>query len=271
MDQNKTQLRYHGFLSTPKLWNSDSLNGLTQLELPEIQQSRIEKTINEIRLGKLIEHFVFNEFEQIPDLTLLASNIQLINNKITIGEIDCLLKYLSTYIHVEIIYKFYLYDPNIKSSEIDKWIGQNRNDTLAKKIDKLKTKQLPVLKHQKAKDILKELGLGSNVFDQKVYFKAQLFVPLKPTSIDFKIINNQCVTGFYLNINELQKLANYKFYLPEKLDWLIVPHDLVSWEELPSFSLKISKYISQKKSPLCWVKNNKGEIKKMFIVFWSLN
>ena len=60
MDQNKTQLRYHGFLSTPKLWNANSLNGLTQLKLPEIQQSRIEKTINEIRLGKLIEHLVFN-------------------------------------------------------------------------------------------------------------------------------------------------------------------------------------------------------------------
>jgi uncharacterized protein len=268
MDQNNTQLRYHGFFSTPKLWNTNSLNGLTQLDFPEIQQSRIEKTINEIRLGKLIEHFVFNEFEQIPALTILASNIQLINNKITIGEIDCLIKYLSRYIHVEIIYKFYLYDPKIKSSEIDKWIGPNRNDTLAKKIDKLKTKQLPILKHQKAKEFLNKHGLGSNVFDQKVYFKAQLFVPFNMLNKKMDLINSQCIKGYYLKFNEIKKLNANLFYIPSKLDWLIEPNNNVNWEEKPVFLVKISKYMKAEKSPLCWSKDNKGNLCKIFVVFW---
>jgi len=50
-------------------------------------------------------------------------------------------------IHLEIIYKFYLYDPSIGLTQLDHWIGPNRRDSLVKKLTKLKQKQLPLLYH----------------------------------------------------------------------------------------------------------------------------
>ena len=41
-------------------------------------------------------------------------------------------------IHMELAYKFYLFDPNISSESINNWIGPNRNDSLNEKLEKLK-------------------------------------------------------------------------------------------------------------------------------------
>ena len=222
MNKLTTQLRYQGYLSTPLLWQGNSIGELEQFELPINSKNDFNNiTVKEIRLGKLIEHFVFNELSQNKSIEILGSNIQLIDNKLTIGEIDCLLKFLNEYIHLEIIYKFYLYDQNIISSEIDKWIGPNRNDSLSRKIEKLKTQQLPILRHKKTRELLKKVELDVDLFQQKVYFKAQLFVPFNMLNKTFESINNRCVCGYYLSFNQLKNLNSTLFYIPSKLDWII--------------------------------------------------
>lgn len=264
------QARYNGYLNTPLLWNKNSINDLEQLQLSEKSKSNFfKKKINEIRLGKLIEQFVFAELSFNKSIDIIATNIQLIDHKLTIGELDCLIKFLNEYIHLEIIYKFYLYDPNIITSEIDKWIGPNRNDSLSKKIKKLKTKQLPILFHKKTKELLNKYDLDVDLFTQKVYFKAQLFVPFNLLNKKMEIINNQCIKGYYLNFKEIQELNYALFYIPSKLDWLIEPSNNVRWEEKTSFLIKISTYMKAGKSPLCWLKDNKGDLCKIFVVFWS--
>jgi hypothetical protein len=52
---------------------------------------------------------------------------------------------------MELAYKFYLFDPSISSEPINNWIGPNRNDSLQEKLEKLKTKQFPLLYHKLAK------------------------------------------------------------------------------------------------------------------------
>jgi hypothetical protein len=269
MEGKNIQLRYQGYLNTPLLWEGNSIEDLEQLELSSNSQNDFSNnTVKEIRLGKLIEHFVFHELSQNKSIEILASNIQLIDNKLTIGEIDCLLKFLNNYIHLEIIYKFYLYDQNIKTSEIDKWIGPNRKDSLSKKIAKLKTKQLPILKHKKTREILNKLELDVDLFQQKVYFKAQLFAPFKLLNKTFDIVNNRCINGYYLSFNEVKKLTTNLFYIPIKLDWLIVPHKEVKWLSYKDFLALISFELEQLKSPLCWIKNNEGKMQKIFVVYW---
>ncbi len=269
MEGENIQLRYQGYLNTPLLWQGSSIEDLEQLELARNSQNDFSNnTVKEIRLGKLIEHFVLHELSQNNSIEILASNIQLIDNKLTIGEIDCLLKFLNEFIHLEIIYKFYLYDQNIKTSEIDKWIGPNRNDSLSKKIVKLKTKQLPILKHKKTREILNKLELDVDLFKQKVYFKAQLFAPFKLLNKTFEIVNNQCINGYYLSFNEVKKLTTNLFYIPSKLDWLIEPNNNVNWEETAYFITKLGKYMNAENSPLCWVKDNQGKMQKIFVVYW---
>ena len=269
MNKLTNQLRYQGYLSTPLLWQGNSIKGLEQLELSRTSKHDFSNnTVKEIRLGKLIEHFVFHELAQNKSIEILASNIQLIDNKLTIGEIDCLLKLLNEFIHLEIIYKFYLYDKDITSSEIDKWIGPNRNDSLSRKIEKLKTKQLPILQHKKTREILNKLQLDVDLFQQKVYFKAQLFVPFNMLNEKMEIINNQCIKGYYLSFNQIKKITSTLFYIPSKLDWLIEPNNNVNWKETASFIKEIGKYMKAKKSPLCWIKDNHGQMQKIFVVYW---
>jgi len=48
-------------------------------------------------------------------------------------------------IHLEIQFKFYLYDAALGTTEIDHCIGPMRKDSLNEKLSKLKEKQLPLL------------------------------------------------------------------------------------------------------------------------------
>ena len=218
MNESNIQLRYQGYLNTPQLWKDDLICGIQQFEFESKNNSHLSNSsISEIRLGKLIEHFVLHELFEHEFIDVIASNTQVIDHKVTVGEIDALIKHLNNFIHLEIVYKFYIYDPFIKTSDIDKWIGPNRNDWLSKKIEKLKTKQFPILKHPKAKSILNQLGLSSNIFQQKVLFKAQLFVPFNMLNNKFELINNQCIKGFYLSFEEVQKFKTALFYIPSKL------------------------------------------------------
>ncbi len=73
------------------------------------------------------------------DIEIIGQNIQVIENKITISELDCLILDNHKPVHIEIVYKFYLYDESLTGNEIDKWIGPNRNDSLKHKITKLNT------------------------------------------------------------------------------------------------------------------------------------
>lgn len=269
MNKNNTQLRYQGYVNTPQLWNDDLIGGLQQLKFKSKLTNSFSKTsINEIRLGKLIEHFVFHELSENESIDILASNIQVIDNKVTIGEIDALIKHLNDFLHLEIVYKFYLYDPTIKKSELDKWIGPNRNDWLSKKIDKLNTKQFPVLSHEKSKSILKSLMLSYELFQQKVLFKAQLFVPFNMLKNKFYLVNNECVKGYYLKFNEVKRLATTLFYIPSKLDWLVEPIQNVKWLVYSEFIIALEKELKQKRSPLCWIKTPQNDLQKIFVVYW---
>jgi hypothetical protein len=260
--------RFDGFRNTQFLWR-ESLDGLKMYTNSDTSTRDYPKVdaVSPIRLGKLIEQFVLWELEKGESTEVLKSNVQVFSKQITIGELDCLVKQLGDYIHLEIIYKFYLYDPSIPE-ELQRWIGPNRNDSLVQKLNKLKEKQLPLLFHEEAAHLLHEMNLKATDFKQKVYFKAQLFVPFDLKESTFRNVNSQCVKGFYICQGELSLFVNYTYYIPEKLDWLVDPHLDVRWLTALTFQNEISVHLAAKKSPLCWMKSADGVISKFFIVWW---
>jgi hypothetical protein len=265
-----TQLQYEGFLSTPVLWSSDLIFGMKQFELPQQKISTYNgEESSKLRLGKLVEQFVFHEFGQVDSLTILAQNIQIYKNKITIGELDCILKYLEEYIHLEIIYKFYLFDETCGETELEKWIGPNRNDSFVQKLTKLKTKQLPIFFHDETVNLLNKLNLEPSNFTQKIYFKAQLFVPLNIDKKTYSGINNACIKGFYIRLFELERIDSNQFYIPNKRDWLIDTHANVEWLKLEEFKSIVLELLNGKRAPLCWLKRPNGNTQKFFIVWWD--
>lgn len=262
------QKRYNGFLNTPGLWNGKVVLNLEQFEISS-PFFKADITINEnLRLGKYVERLVSFQLAQQEDTTVLAENIQVQKGKITVGELDVLLNKGHRFIHLEVVYKFYLYDATVGNSELEHFIGPNRKDALIEKLTKLKEKQLPLLFTEACKPYLNALGLKVVNLEQQVCFKAQLFVPFAKQNMSLKILNTKCVAGFYINKNALQHLEGCKFYIPSKKDWLLAAHCHVNWVNFKFFTTIASDCFEQKFSPLCWVKFGNGEIKKFFLVWW---
>ncbi|TGV02834.1 DUF1853 family protein [Flavivirga rizhaonensis] len=262
------QKRYEGFLNTPFLWKGDILSNLNSFKITS-KSNKIDINIDEkLCLGKYVERFVSFELEQHKNISILAENIQIQDNKITLGELDCLLLKNNKPIHLEVVYKFYVYDTSIGKTEIEHFIGPNRKDSLKEKITKLKDKQLPLLHSNTCRNYLKALNLKSEDIAQQVYFKAQLFVPISNQDIQLKTLNNDCISGFYINKNKLDQFNDCKFYIPKKKDWLIIPHTNVKWLNFNEFEVVAKDYFEQQFSPLCWVKLKNGALKKIFLVWW---
>ncbi len=262
-------MQYEGFLKTPLLWKSAIIFGLKQFEIPEVYPTTFEGSfLKRLRLGFRVERFVSHLLKQHSSIKILAENIQIQKGTTTLGEIDCLLTKNEQPIHLEIIYKFYLYDATIGSSELDHWIGPNRNDTLIKKLTKLKEKQLPLLYKPETKSLLEKFNITTENCKQHVYFKAQLFIPYQLENTTFNFINNDCIVGFYINYKKLTQFKKCKFYIPSKENWLQKIQIQTNWKAFEPFSQTIELLIQNKTSPLCWLKQPNGEVFKFFIVWW---
>ncbi|MCK0156773.1 DUF1853 family protein [Cellulophaga sp. F20128] len=265
------QLQFQGYTNTPALWVEDVVCGLSQFEWNRKKTMLFNEALaDSLRLGKRVERFVSAELTNDKEITILAENVQIQDNKLTIGEIDCLLKKGPIVFHIEVIFKFYLYDKNVGTTEIGHWIGPNRNDTLLKKLNKLKEKQLPLLYNTHTASVLKGIGIAASEIQQSVIFKAQLFIPYKTKEdIEFSLVNKDCLTGFYIHFSELFQLNSCKFYIPEKINWLLDVQTQVNWMHYPEFYIKMEDSVLHQRSPLCWIKFPNGSSKKMFVVWWD--
>lgn len=261
--------RFDGFRTTPFLWEGllEGLKMFAASELSAIDYPVIDSS-SHIRLGKLTEQFVLFELDQDESVQILVSNVQVFRERRTIGELDCLIKQSAVNTHIEIVYKFYLYDPSIPT-ELNRWIGPNRNDSLVLKLKKLKEKQLPLLYHPETAKLLQELESNATEFKQEVYFKAQLFVPLNSLESSYDLVNKDCIIGFYIRQSDLALFPNHTFYIPSKLDWLLEPHLDVEWLSAPTFQGVVSELLAAQRSPLCWMKSPEGKVQKIFVVWWE--
>lgn len=262
--EEEIQLQFNGFLNTPQLWCDSRVYGIGQIHLT-LPEHKIDIEIPEIRLGKRVEQFYSSCLEALPTVDILKQNFQVKKGLITIGEIDYLTIFNGVPTQIELVYKFYLFDPSEGKNELDHWIGPNRKDCLRFKLDKLLDKQLPMLFNESNKSVLNDLNLQTEEILQFVDFRAQLFIPIDD-GVSFTDLNKACVVGFYYRLNELPSEGEY--FLPSKNNWLVQPHNQVAWMNYTEGITEINSFLSVNKSPLCWIKSSTGEIEKCFIVWW---
>jgi hypothetical protein len=263
------QKRYEGFLRTPCLWESDDVYDLFQFEIQQ-EFTTVDIKINEkTLLGKYIERLVSYQLNQEVNISILCENIQIQNEKITLGELDFVLKRDQKTIHLEVIYKFYLYDENVGNTQIDHFVGPNREDSLKEKLTKLKDKQLPLLYSTQCIKYLNSINLNITDIEQQVYFKAQLFVPLSNKSLQLIELNSDCIIGFYMNKKELLGFSDCKFFIPNKKDWILKPHIHVNWLNFKNYIEVSNTFLKKKISSLAWMKKPNGELEKFFLVWWE--
>lgn len=261
---------FEGFQNTPFLWKASIIYNLEQFcTKPTSHQFTQGSEQKKLRLGKWVEKFVAFQLEQDACIKILEENLQIKDHKITIGELDLLLLKGEQPIHLEIIYKFYLYDSKKnQTNPLNYWVGPNQNDALIYKLKKLKEKQLPRLYDTNTIAALKSYPFDINSIKQQVCFKAQLFLPYENQKIDINPLNSDCITGWHLNFEKINELRNFQFHIPEKLEWLCSPKTLVNWLFFEEAKTKIKIQIDNKRSPLCWIKNNNNELQKCFITWW---
>lgn len=227
----------------------------------------------QLPLGKRVEYFFDAMIEQSSNYKIVLKNLQIIQNKNTFGELDFIVfsQEQKRYVHVEMQYKFYLYDECFEE-EIHRYIGPNRNDTLYLKLEKLKNRQLPLLYKEETKAFLG--GIDISKIEQKVLFQANIFLPRTLQIKTLPLIDNRCICGYYLSFNEFifdTSFLNYEFCLPHRFDWLNNPNTNERWKNYDETKGDIEFFINQKSSPLVWSKrvlDDEMIIERFFITWW---
>lgn len=269
---NNLKNQFQGFLNTAFLF--DNYKGLKQFELEKNKIENIDfnnlDIPEKLPLGKRIERFFEVYIEYSNNYNLVKNNIQVINNKETLGEIDFILydKRDEKYVHVEHVYKYYLYDESFEN-EVDRFIGPNRDDSFAKKIAKLKNKQLPLLYKNETQEYLESIDI--NLVEQKVCFKGNIYVPRHLLKSKIPIVNNSCIKGFYLSYEEFLKeleFKSYKYLLPARFDWVCDCSLNKTWKSFDEVIDEIDLILNHKKSTLVWMKNRKDNTTQSFFITW---
>ena len=266
----KTQLE--AFLNTPSLFLDDSVSGYSPFLTKHFITTPPAINILNNPFGKRMEQFLQLYFEQSTNYEILAQNVQINKEKITIGELDFIVNALRnhTVLHIELVSKFYVYNPDIQE-ELNRWIGPNKKDSLVQKLDKLKTKQFPLLHKMETKVSLSALEIDNENIEQKLCFKAQLYIPYQYSIKNIQaVVNLDCIVGFWLRIDAFKQpeFIDAQYYIPEKMDWYCSPNKDVNWESLSSCLPKIIALHKSEKSPLIWINKHGSIFEKCFIVWW---
>ncbi|WP_072680270.1 DUF1853 family protein [Arcobacter sp. LA11] len=271
MNNKNLKEQFLGFYNTPSLF-IDDIYGITNFEFDEIDISSLDFTklviTEKVPLGKRIERFFEFYIINSNRYELILKNIQVIVEKNTIGEIDFVVfdKKNSEFLHVELVYKYYIYDKTF-SSELNRYIGPNRNDTLIKKLTKLKNKQFPLLFKNETKKYLKDIDI--NNIKQRLCFKANLFYLQKDFNNKYELVNNLCKKGLYITYKEFITNGIYKsmkYYIPHRYDWVCSFNTIDSWANFEETKKIVKIYNKMRKSPLLWI-NNFSKIEWLFITF----
>mgnify|MGYP003639546476 CR=1 FL=1 len=260
------------FLDTPALWESSFFN-VEQFKFPEIDLTNFKpKPIPQnIRLGHQIEHLFFQllEFSKIYKVVLFNQPIK--RDKITIGEIDCIVQHIKnqSIIHIELTYKFYIIDNSI-TEIIHQLIGPNQKDSFYKKLQKIKIKQFKLIHTKEVYNILKYNNIDTINITSKVCFKAQLFTPYHNKNIIISPFNEKCIAGYWLRLKDFNttEFKNKEYYLPSKQEWILKPHDNLAWKSFSDIILVICERLNNQNSPMVWMKTSTTILEKFFIVFW---
>ncbi len=247
-----------------------SITGLQTFNLSELKLTTdLEFQFpNNVRLGHLVEKIVSELIKSSTNYKVLYENVQVIEDKKTIGEIDFIIEDINAkqLIHMELAYKFYLFDPNISLEVINNWIGPNRNDSLKEKLEKLKRKQFPLLYHNCAKSKFNDIKIDEA--SQALCLLVSLFIPYEYKG-SFSPIYEKAIKGYYISFETFISFDNSAktYYIPSKKEWGMDPSENEIWTDFNGVEKFINTSIKEKQAVLCWQKYQDSYL-AIFIVWW---
>lgn len=261
-----------GFLNTPPLWEKEQF-GIRQFEFPkmELHSFQAKPIPQNIRLGHQME-YVFEQLVAYSETyEVVLQNLPIRQNKITLGEIDFVLKDKTTnkLIHVELTYKFYVINPEI-SEPIYRLMGPNKRDMFFTKMEKIKNEQFALLHSEEGSKTLDNHLINHTEIKHQCCYKAQLFRPYDSTSVSIHPLNTNCIVGYWLRFSDFKKDAfqPHQFYIPNKSEWVIEPHHQVPWQSHFKIMMDINWRLLKESAPMVWIKKTDTSFEKIFVVWW---
>lgn len=247
-----------------------SVTGLPAFHLSELSiQNDLEFQLpTNVRLGHLAEKIVSELIKSSVNYKVLYEHFQIIEDQKTRGEIDFIIenRIEKKIIHLELAYKFYLFDPSISLDAINNWIGPNRNDSLSEKLDKLKRKQFPLLYHSCTASEFDTIDIDT--VSQALCLLVSLFVPYE-FKTKLSPVYEKAIKGYYVDFQTFISLDSPEksYYLPSKKEWGMDASENEIWTSYKGVEDQITTTIKEKQAPLCWQKY-KGTYLSFFIVWW---
>ncbi|MFD2828074.1 DUF1853 family protein [Leeuwenhoekiella polynyae] len=267
------QQQYIGFLNTPQLvFNSDEFP-YSNFQLTEVKKNLPKdfKMPDSIRLGQRMEVLMEAALSS-HRYQILSKNLQIIAEKQTLGELDFIVNDLTLKktIHLEMVYKFYFYRPELTGNWIDKIIGPNAKDKLRFKLNKMSSHQFPILYRPETTSYLKSLNLKAEDLMQQISFKAQIYLPLNHKINEVEILKDP-IQGFYFRVEELEffNKKDFSFYIPHKNDWVSAPIlESIKTDSFSVFYKKISAALKEQRSCIFWVFESDIKVQRHFATWW---
>lgn len=279
--------RLRAFYKTASLWNGP-LAGVLQFPLSEFDLSHLKEKNPYLKLPEIPENTILGKraeylyqwcIEQSLNYKLIAANVQINVPGKTIGELDYLIKELKTgrIFHIELVYKFYCYDPNSSQKsvhldhsqhiELSKYIGPNKRDNFVYKLDRLINHQLPLLYHPATRVQLAPLELDIDQIEQRACFLAHIFIPRDMWQHDFKYINKRSIAGYYMNKDAFAKAySTHLYYFPHKRQWIMPAHCLTVAYSHENALLLVMSSLDRNFAPLLWMQLEDGNFEKFFVI-----
>lgn len=261
-----------GFATTPPIWIHSQF-GIQQFNFPTVDMTKFSPTPipQQIRLGHQMEHACRQLLDHCSEYDVLLHNLPIRNGKQTVGEIDFILRETETkqLIHVELTYKFYIINPEI-SEPIHQLMGPNKRDMFFTKMEKIKNEQFALLHSKTGIATLEANGIHHKGIAHQTCYKAQLFEPYDSKPLSIRPLNPKCIAGYWLRINELQgaSFSSFQFYIPFKTQWVVEPHNEVTWASHYETLLEINMRLIKQNAPMVWMKRSATEFEKFFVVWW---
>ncbi len=265
--------QYTGFINTPPLWLGTQYN-LTQFILPSINLSNFtpEPIPTNLRLGHQVEYIFKQLLNHSERYEVIAHNIQIKRDKITLGELDFIVEDRfreSVKIHIELTYKFYIIVPT-KDEPIKQLVGPNQKDHFYLKIIKTREQQLPLAHTKEGRDALAAYNIDITKLEQRTLFMGQIFTPYsQPINLP-REINKRAIAGYWIAYIDFctATFKPHKYYVTTKPEWLHQPHKAVKWLDHTDVVAIIKNKHLSKRAPLLWVYKENGSFEKVFVVWW---
>lgn len=251
---NEIESKFHrdlmALLSTPFVFKAFfpekllfNVNDFTHFEelwtwFKDIEQKSYPEDLQKIHLGKYAEELLCFYFQNSSKYSLLGYNLQLIDDKLTVGEIDYLLleNESQVRIHLELAIKFFL---KIKIDGEYQWIGPSTKDNLSKKKNKLLNHQLRLVSNYNR---LLPVEFQQKDFTPQLLLKGAEFIHFK----EYIECNNPFINAWWLHreaLESVQEESQLYSIVPNRKDWIFPFNKRLERMNFQQLKLEISDYL----------------------------